>query len=125
MRRLVKLGHLEPRQYEELVELLGRNDVRFREAPGGLLFSGAIMVVDEDLEKAKEILRAHSEAYAVEARKRWQEEWRTEHGGSTLKWFVHRLREQPLEVVLRLLLLALAVGAFVLFPLWYVMRSAI
>ncbi len=123
MKRLVSLSHLEERQYGELVELLRSNQLRFRESPGGVFTSGAIMVADEDLAAAKEILRRHSEAFAKDARARWEEEWQGQYGGSAARWFAARLRGDPLGVILRLVLLVLAIGAFLLFPIWYVMQG--
>lgn len=124
MRRLVRLALLEPKQYDELVELLRANGVRFQETPAGLLRSGAILVGDDDFERARELLRVHSQAFAEEARRNWQEEWRTQHGQSAARWFVHRLRGDPLGVIGKLVLLAAATGLFVIYPIWYVVRWA-
>lgn len=124
MRRLVRLALLEPKQHDELVELLQANGVRIQETPAGLLRSGAILVGDDDFEKAQELLRAHSTAFAEEARKNWEEEWRTQHGQSSARWFVNRLRADPLGVIGKVILLAAAVGLFVVYPAWYVVRWA-
>lgn len=124
MKRLVRLALLEPQQHDELVELLRTNGVRFQETPAGLLRSGAILVGDGDFERARELLRAHSQAFAEEARKNWEEEWRTQHGQSAARWFFNRLRGDPLGVIGKVILLAAAVGLFAIYPAWYVIRWA-
>lgn len=125
MKRLVRLALLEPKQHDELVELLQANGVRFQETPAGLLRSGAILVGDDDFARAQELLRAHSLAFAEAARRDWEEEWRTQHGQSAARWFFNRLRGDPLGVIGKVILLAAAVGLFVVYPIWYVVRWAV
>jgi hypothetical protein len=66
--------------------------------------------------------RTESTAFGARAREEWEREWELQHRGSALRWFAYRLLSNPGEVLLRVLLLALMVGAFVLYPIWYILR---
>ena len=87
--------------------------------------NGAIWVADEDFPHAKDVLRAQATVFAAGAKAKWERQWRTEHKGSTVRWFMHRLFRSPVGMVVRLVLLTLMVAAFVIYPLWHVVRAAI
>ena len=122
MKRLVDARHLAEEQHEELRSLLEQARIPVHETPTRLFAFGALWVPEEDFGRAQEILRAESKAYAASARETWEREWELQHGGSALRWLAYRVLSDPLEMLLRLLLLALAAGAFVGFPLWVVLR---
>ena len=123
MRPLVKLADLEPRQYDEVMALLRKHGVHYKEIPSGMFDVGFIMVADHDFKKAKAILREESREFAHEARQAWEQAWRTEYGGSWLKWFVHQVWKNPGGTLVRVFLLVLMVAIFVVYPVWYVLRS--
>jgi len=122
VKRLVDTHHLADPQYEELTTLLRQAGIHVHETHTHLLSFGALWVRDEDFSRAREILRTESTAYATRARAAWEREWEIQHRGSRLRWFAYRLLSDPGEVLLRVLLLALTAGAFVLYPIWYVLR---
>ena len=122
MKRLVDTRHLADEQYGELMTLLRQAGVHAHETHTHLFSFGALWVMDEDFERARQILRDESKAYAARAREEWEREWELQHRGSALRWFAYRLLSDPLEVLLRVLALALVVGAFVLYPIWYILR---
>jgi len=102
--------------------LLKSAGIPVHETPTHLFSFGALWVPDESFGQARDILRTQSKAYAVRAREEWEREWELQHRGSALRWFAYRLVSNPGEVLMRVLLLALAVGAFVGYPIWYVLR---
>lgn len=122
MKRLVDTRHLADEQYGELTALLRQAGIHVHETHTHLFSFGALWVMDQDFERAREILRGESRAYAARAREEWEREWALQHRGSALRWFAYRLLSSPGEMLLRVLLLALAVGAFVLYPLWFILR---
>jgi hypothetical protein len=122
MKRLVDLHHLADEQYDELTRLLREARIHVHETRTHLLSFGALWVQDEDFARAREVLRTESKAYALRAREAWEREWELQHRGSALRWFAYRLLSNPGEVLLRVLLLALTVGAFVGYPLWIILR---
>jgi hypothetical protein len=122
MKRLVDTHRLADEQYDELTSLLREAGVRVHETHTHLLSFGALWVPDEDFARARDILRNESAAYATRARAEWEREWELQHRGSKLRWFAYRLLSNPGEVLLRVLLLALTMGAFVLYPIWYILR---
>ena len=123
MRPLVKLADLAPRQQDEVLALLRKHGVYFKEIPSGMFDVGFIMVADKDFAKAKAILREESREFAKEAREQWEQDWRTQYGGSWLKWFLHGLWRNPGGTLIRIVALVLMVGIFVVYPVWYVLRS--
>lgn len=125
MKHLVKLSELESKQYDEVVALLLKHRVNFRETPGSFIGAGTIQVDESDFATAKRILREESREFAKEARDRWEQEWRTEHGGSVARWFLHRLKQRPGGTVGELILLIIAIAIFLVYPIWYVVRAAI
>ena len=86
---------------------------------------GALWVRDEDFLRAREILRTESALYAARARAKWERQWRTEYKNSTLRWFAYRSFRSPAGTIVRVFLLTLMVSAFVVYPLWHVVRKAI
>jgi hypothetical protein len=125
MKHLVKLSDMAPRQYDEVVALLRRHGVQFKEIPSGMFDTGFIMVADRDFAAAKTILRDESREFAKEAREAWERSWRNDHGGSTIRWFYHGLLKDPVGTIGKLVLLVLMVTLFVIFPVWYVVRGGI
>jgi hypothetical protein len=87
--------------------------------------NGAIWVQDDDFPRATEVLRTESTVYAVRARSKWEREWKTEYTGSFVRWFAHRLFRSPVGTIIRVVVLVLMVIAFILYPLWHVVRAAI
>jgi hypothetical protein len=122
VKRLVDTHHLADEQYDELTQLLREARIPVHETRTHLLSFGALWVQDEDFARAKAILQNESGAYAARARAEWEREWELQHRGSKLRWFAYRLLSNPGEVLLRVLLLALTFGAFVLYPLWIILR---
>jgi hypothetical protein len=122
VKRLVDTRHLEAEQYDELQSLLRQASIPVHETHTHLFSFGALWVPDESFDRAREILRNESAAFAARAREEWEREWALQHRGSALRWFAYRLLSDPMEVLLRVLLLALAVGAFLLYPLWIILR---
>ncbi|MFY9316981.1 MAG: hypothetical protein WAO95_15665 [Burkholderiales bacterium] len=122
MKRLVDTRYLEDAQYDELMSLLRRARIPVHETRTHLLSFGALWVPDESFDRAREILRNESTAFAARARQEWEREWELQHRGSALRWFAYRLLSDPMEVLLRVLLLALILGAFLLYPLWVILR---
>jgi hypothetical protein len=122
VKRLVDTRYLAEEQHKELTSLLRDARIHVHETHTHLLSFGALWVMDQDFDRAREILRTESKAYAARAREDWEREWQLQHRGSALRWFAYRLLSDPLEVLLRALLLALAVGAFLLYPLWVILR---
>ena len=122
MKRLVDTRYLADPQYDEVMSLLRGAGIPVHETHTHLLSFGALWVLDEHFARAQEILRTESKAYAARAREVWEREWELQHRGSALRWFAYRLLSDPMEVLLRVLLLALAIGAFVLYPLWVILR---
>jgi hypothetical protein len=122
MKRLVDTRYLAEAQYEELMSLLRAAGIPVHQTPTHLFSFGALWVPDEHFERARELLSGQASAFAARAREQWQREWEVEHRGSGLRWFAHRLFHNPAGMLLRVLLLALAVGAFVLYPIWYSLR---
>jgi hypothetical protein len=122
MKRLVDTRYLADQQYDEVMSLLREARIHVHETRTHLLSFGALWVLDEDFERAREILRTESKAYAARAREDWEREWALQHRGSALRWFAYRLLSDPMEVLLRALLLALAVGALLIYPLWVILR---
>ena len=123
MKHLVKLADLEPRQHEEVVTLLRRHGIAFRETPAGVLWGGAIEVAEDLFPKAQAILREEACEFAARARAQWEEEWRTEHRGSGAQWFINQLYRRPGGTIVRLVLLVAMVSIFVVYPVWYVIRG--
>jgi transposase len=123
MKRLVDTGNLEEEQYQELASLLQRENIFVHETRTHLFDFGAFWVRDEDFARAQEILRAESADYAARARESWERQWRLEYRSSALRWFLHRLFHNPAGVAARVVLLALALGAFVIYPLWVIVES--
>ena len=123
MRPLVKLAHLAPRQHDEVIALLRAHNVHFREVPSGMFGVGFIMVADDDFARAKALLRDEAREFAKEAREEWERSWRTEYGGSWLRWFFHHLWRNPGGTIARVILLVVMVAIFVVYPVWYVARS--
>jgi|SRR5687768_5642599 len=124
MRHLVKLSDLEPKQYDEVVALLRKHRVNFRETPSSFIGAGTIQVAESDFSAAQMILREESSKFAKEARERWEQEWRTEYRGSVARWFLHRLKQRPAGTVGELILLIIAIAIFLIYPVWYVVRAA-
>ena len=122
MKRLVDTRYLADEQYDELTTLLRAAGIPMHETPTHLFAFGALWVPDSEFDRAREILRTQSKAYAARAREAWEREWELQHRGSALRWFAYRVLSDPGAVLLRVLLLALAVGAFVVYPIWYVLR---
>jgi len=122
VKRLVDTRYLEDEQYDEVMALLRRAGIPAHETHTHLFSFGALWVPDEDFVRAREILSGQAHAFAVRAREQWEREWQIEHRGSGLRWFAHRLFHNPAGTLLRVLLLALAVGAFVLYPIWFSLR---
>ena len=122
MKRLVDTRYLADAQYDELMRLLRGAGIPVHETPTHLLAFGALWVPDESFERARSILREQSGAYASRAREEWEREWELQHRGSALRWFIYRLLSDPGDVLLRVLLLTLAVAAFVGYPIWYLLR---
>jgi len=122
MKRLVDTRYLAEEQYDELMALLRAADIPVHETPTHLFAFGALWVPDEEFGRARDILRTQSRAYAARAREEWEREWELQHGGSALRWFAYRLQSDPGAVLLRVLLLATAVGAFLIYPIWYALR---
>ena len=104
------------------MSLLTSAGIPVHETPTHLFSFGALWVPDESFGQAREILRSQSKAYVARAREDWEREWQLQHQGSALRWFACRLFSNPGEILLRGLLLAVAVGAFVAYPIWYVLR---
>ncbi len=122
MKRLVDTRYLAEEQYDELMALLRAAGIAVHETSTHLFAFGALWVPDEEFDRAREFLRTQSKAYAARAREAWEREWELQHRGSTLRWFAYRLMSDPGGLLLRVLLLALAVGAFLVYPIWYVLR---
>jgi hypothetical protein len=122
MKRLVGLSQLEAKQHEELLELLRSHDIEHRETPPSLLSFGSIWVREEDFVRARELLRQESAAFAAQARELWQREWREQYRGSYGRWFLARLRTNPAEFLLALLLLAFFLWLALVYPLVYLAR---
>jgi hypothetical protein len=122
VKRLVDTRYLEDAQYDELMSLLREAGIPVHETRTHLFSFGALWVPDESFDRAREILRNESTAFAARAREAWEREWELQHRGSMLRWFAYRLLSDPLEMLLRVLLLALAIGAFVLYPIWIMLR---
>ena len=122
MKRLVDTRYLEDAQYDELMALLRRAGIPVHETRTHLFSFGALWVPDQSFDRARGILRNESAAFAARAREEWEREWALQHRGSALRWFAYRLLSDPVEILLRVLLLALAVGAFVLYPVWIMLR---
>lgn len=122
MKRLVGLGQLEAGQLEELRELLKARGIEFSETPPSLISFGSLWVPDEDFARAKELLEQESTTFAARARETWEQEWRGVHQGSYLRWLFARLRANPGEMLLALLLFAFFVGLFGVYPLAYLLR---
>jgi hypothetical protein len=120
MKRLVDIGRLEEDQFDELLVLLNNAGIRHHETQTHLFSFGAIWVLEEDFPRATEILRTESKAYAARAREEWEREWQNEYRGSFTRWFIHRLWRSPTGMLGRVILLALAVWFFALYPLWHV-----
>ena len=123
MKRLVEHRFLTEEQHAELLALLRKADVPFHETPTHLLSFGAIWVLEEDFGRAREILREESAAYAARAKEEWEREWTVEHRGSALRWYARQVALDPAGTLGRTVLLVLAFAAFVLWPLWYVVRG--
>lgn len=117
-RRLVGLP-LPPEQEGELLRLLDEAGIAHREARSkSRLFGGDAIWVDEaDYPKAKEILEREAAQYAAAAREQWQQEWRSEHGGSYLRWLWHRVQRATMEDLMRALFLLALVALMLLYPL--------
>lgn len=122
MKRLVDTRYLAEAQYDELMGLLRGAGIPVHETQTHLFSFGALWVPDESFERARAVLREQSGAYAARAREEWEREWELQHRGSALRWFTYRLLSDPSGVLLRVLLLALAVAAFVGYPIWYLLR---
>jgi hypothetical protein len=123
LKRLVDTGRLAEEQYVELTGLLRKAGIQFHETQTHLFSFGALWVLDEDFPRATEILRTESQAYAARAREEWEREWQMEYRGSFLRWFIHRLWRSPSGMLARIVLLALALWVFVLWPLSYVVKG--
>lgn len=123
MKRLVDHRYLAEAQHAELLALLDKAGVPFHETPTHLFSFGAVWVMDEDFERARDILRAQSGAYAARAREDWEREWAQEHRGSALRWYANQVALDPAGAIGRTVLLVLAVAVFVVWPLWYVVRG--
>ena len=124
MRHLVNLSDLAPRQHEEVVALLRKHRVHFKEIPSGMFDVGFIMVADRDFETAQTALRDEAREFAKGAREAWEHSWRAEHRGSWAKWFFHRLRMHPVSTIVKLILLVLMVAIFAIYPVWYVLCAS-
>jgi len=122
MKRLISLGQLEAGQLEELRELLQANGIEYFVAPPSLISFGTIWVPDDDFQRSKELLGQESAAFAARARKTWEQEWREGHRNSYVRWLIARLRTNPGEMILALLLFAFFVGLLVVYPLAYFLR---
>jgi hypothetical protein len=122
MKRLVGLSQLEDKQHEELLELLRSHGIEHRETPPSLLSFGAIWVRNEDFALARELLRQESAAFAAQARELWQREWHEQYRGSYGRWFLARLRTNPAEFLLALLLLGFFLWLAFVYPLVYLAR---
>lgn len=123
MKRLVGLSQLEAAQLEELKALLRADGIEFSETPPSLISFGSIWVRDEDFPHAKARLLEESAAFAERARAAWRKEWEEEHRRSYARWLFARLRGNPAEVILALLLLAFFVGVLLVYPLLYLLRK--
>jgi hypothetical protein len=122
VKRLVDTRYLAEAQYDELMELLRGAGIAVHETATHLFSFGALWVPDEAFERARAILREQSSAYAARAREAWEQEWALQHRGSALRWFTYRLMSNPRPVLLRVLLLAIALAAFVGYPVWVLLR---
>src|SRR5512134_1715233 len=122
MKRLIGLGQIESGQLEELRELLKAHGIEYSESPQSLISFGSIWVRDEDFQRSKELLEQESAAFAARARKTWEQEWREGHHSSYARWLIARLRANPGEMILALLLFAFFVGLLVVYPLAYLLR---
>jgi hypothetical protein len=122
VKRLVDTRYLAEAQYDELMALLRGAGIAVHETPTHLFSFGALWVADETFDRARAILREQSGAYAARAREEWEREWALQHRGSALRWLACRLLSDPSGVLLRALLLALAVAAFVGYPIWILLR---
>ena len=125
MKRLVDTGDLAEDQCRELASLLRQERISVRETHTHFMDYGALWVRDEDFLRAREILRTESALYAARARAKWERQWRTEYKNSTLRWFAYRSFRSPAGTIVRVFLLTLMVSAFVVYPLWHVVRKAI
>lgn len=122
MKRLVALSQLEAKQLDDLRALLRGAGIEVSETAPTLFSSGALWVPERELERARELLSQESAAFAAQARKVWQREWREEHRTSYARWLLARLRANPGEMILALVLLAFLVWLLVLSPLLYLLR---
>ncbi|HSD61396.1 MAG TPA: DUF6164 family protein, partial [Burkholderiales bacterium] len=102
--------------------LLNTHGIEYSETPPSLISFGSVWVRDEDFQRAKELLAQESAAFAARARDAWGREWRELHRASYARWLVARLRTQPGEMLLALLLLAFFVGLLVVYPLAYLLQ---
>ena len=125
MRRLVDLTDLETKQYEELIGLLRGSRIAMHETISNSMGNGAIWVRDSDFPRAVTILRKESASFAANARETWERQWEIENKNSFMRWFAHKLFRSPVGTLFQVVLLALLIGVFVIFPTLYVLRRAL
>jgi len=105
------------------MELLLANGIAAREVASNFLVPATIWVEEDDYEKALEIASSVGARHAKQARSEWEREWRERYKGSYIRWIAEKARRP--RNLFKLLLLALMVGVFVIYPIMYAFRRLI
>lgn len=118
MLRLIEPNSSQERT--EILNLLVANGIRYHETDASFLSPPALWVEETDYQKALEIAESVEARYSRLEKERWKLEWREKYGGSKLQWFLQKAREPGTWV--RMALLAIMLGIFLVYPLFYVFR---
>ncbi len=87
MKRLFDTGDLADDQCKELASRLLEERIFVHETRTRFLDFGALWVKDEDLSRAREVLRTESALYAPRVLAKWERQWRIEYKNPGIRWF--------------------------------------
>ena len=107
-------------EYQELIELLLANAIRYREKQSSFLTPHTLWVEESDYAKAAEIASSVAARHTKHAKAVGDREWKARYKGSYFRGLLASLRN-PANLF-RLLLLAAVAGAFLIYPLIYILR---
>ena len=110
-------------EHQDLVELLLANGIRYQKKPSSFLMPATIWVEDDDHPKAIELASCVAARHAAHTKADRQRQWEVRYKGSYVRWLIANLHKRA--NVLRLLLLVMVFGIFVVYPAVYVIRRVL
>lgn len=100
MKKLLNLANVTDEQRARYRALLESSGIAYNETPASLISWGDLWVIDDaDYARAKALVDADTAVIATAARTAHEREYQERFGGSYVRWFVGRIREEPGRVL--------------------------